>query len=238
MSPCWELDGQTRTIWGQVLEYPQEQYHTYYYSIRVEGLGDPAGEGTLQETDPFTLRLSASLPLSCHPGDWVECDVRFYAFDYSGGLFSLRNSRLADGISLGATLVQYEGVQVVEDPVTPLWELLARLRHRLGRELDQRLPQREAGLIRAIALGDNSRLSQEDISNFRQLGVSHILVVSGLHMTALGQLCLPALPENRRREGGAQFADRFGALCFPGLDRLFPFCLPGSRHVWSYFGGG
>lgn len=185
VSPCWELDGQTRTIWGQVLEYPREQYHTYYYSIRVEGLGDPAGEETLQETDPFTLRLSVSLPLSCQPGDWVECDVRFYAFDYSGGLFSLRNSRLADGISLGATLVQYEGVQVVEDPVTPLWELLARLRHRLGRELDQRLPQREAGLIRAIALGDNSRLSQEDISNFRQLGVSHILVVSGLHMTAL-----------------------------------------------------
>ena len=36
-----------------------------------------------------------------------------------------------------------------------------------------------------MVLGDGSGISQEDLNNFRQLGVSHVLVVSGLHMTVL-----------------------------------------------------
>ena len=39
--------------------------------------------------------------------------------------------------------------------------------------------------MRAMVLGDSGGVSEEDMSRFRQLGVSHILVVSGLHMTIL-----------------------------------------------------
>lgn len=48
-----------------------------------------------------------------------------------------------------------------------------------------------------MVLGDGSGISEEDMGNFRELGVSHILVVSGMHMTVLAaflQLALKRLP--------------------------------------------
>ena len=62
-----ELEGQKLQIRGQVLEYPEERYHRYHYRIQVEGLGKEGEE--IQKTDPFVLRLSASLPLACEPYD-------------------------------------------------------------------------------------------------------------------------------------------------------------------------
>lgn len=177
------LEGERLRIRGQVLEYPEERYHRYYYEIRVEGLGPEEGE--IQETEPFLLRLSASLPLACQPYDRVECAVTFYEFDSGGGLYSTLNSRLADGFQAGGYLSQYEGITVEETETLSPGEILVRARRQVGRELDRLLPRREAGLMKAMVLGDSSGISEEDLSHFRQLGVSHILVVSGLHMTVL-----------------------------------------------------
>lgn len=183
VDPLQDLEGERLQIRGQVLEYPDEQYHRYYYKIRVEGLGEEEGEP--QRVEPFQLRLSASMPIACQPYDWVECAVTFYAFDSGGGLYSTRNSRLADGFQAGGYLSQFEGITVEEAETVSPGALLVQARRQVGRELDRLLPRREAGLVRAMVLGDGSGISQEDMSHFRQLGVSHVLVVSGLHMTVL-----------------------------------------------------
>lgn len=195
LDPLQSLAGERLQIRGQVLEYPEERYHRYYYKIRVEGLGPEEGE--IQETEPFVLRLSASLPLACQPYDRVECAVTFYAFDSGGGLYSTLNSRLADGYQAGGYLSQYEGIVVEETETLSPGELLVQVRYQIGRELDRLLPRRESGLMKAMVLGDSSGISEEDLSHFRQLGVSHILVVSGLHMTVLAgflQLFLKRFP--------------------------------------------
>ena len=192
--PLQELEGRRLTVRAQVLDYPEERYHRYYYRLRVEALGE---EDTLEPTEPFILRLSTTMPLRCQPCDWVECLVTFNAFDSSGGLYSTRNSRLADGFQAGGYLSQYTGVPVEENPALPFGEMLARLRNQVGRERDRLLPRREAGFLRAMVLGDGSGISEADMTNFRQLGVSHILVVSGMHITVLAgflQLLLKRLP--------------------------------------------
>ena len=193
--PVQALAGEKRTLRAQVLDYPQERYHRYYYRLQVEALGQEGGP--LEEVGPFTLRLSATMPLACQPFDWVECAVTFTAFDSGGGLYSTLNSRLADGFQAGAYLSQYQGIVVEENPSQPPGELLARMRRQVGRALDKLLPRREAGFLRAMVLGDGSGISETDMGNFRELGVSHILVVSGMHMTVLAaflQLALKRLP--------------------------------------------
>ena len=122
--------------------------------------------------------------------------MTFSAFE-TGGLYSTLNSRLSDGIQAGGYLSQMTGIQVEENPVLPPGEMVARLRALVGRSLDRLLPRREAGFLRALILGDGNGISQEDLSNFRALGVSHLLVVSGMHMTVLAgflQLFLRRLP--------------------------------------------
>lgn len=111
--------------------------------------------------------------------------MTFQAFQAGGGLYSTRNARLADGFQAGAYLSQYGGIAVERDSSVSPGEMLVQLRHQVGRAMDRLLPRREAGLLRAMVLGDSGGVSEEDMSRFRQLGVSHILVVSGLHMTIL-----------------------------------------------------
>lgn len=182
-APWQGLDGEKLQVRAQVLEYPEERYHRYYYKLRVEALGQE--EGALKAVGPFTLRLSSTMPLACDPYDRVECLVTFQAFQAGGGLYSTRNARLADGFQAGAYLSQYEGIAVERDSAVSPGEMLVELRHQVGRAMDRLLPRREAGLLRAMVLGDSGGVSEEDMSRFRQLGVSHILVVSGLHMTIL-----------------------------------------------------
>lgn len=182
-APWQGLDGEKLQVRAQVLDYPEERYHRYYYKLRVEALGQE--EGALEAVGPFTLRLSSTMPLACDPYDRVECLVTFQAFQAGGGLYSTRNARLADGFQAGAHLSQYEGIAVERDSAVSPGEMLVQLRHQVGRAMDRLLPRREAGLLRAMVLGDSGGVSEEDMSRFRQLGVSHILVVSGLHMTIL-----------------------------------------------------
>lgn len=182
-APWQGLDGEKLQVRAQVLDYPEERYHRYYYKLRVEALGQE--EGALEAVGPFTLRLSSTMPLACDPYDRVECLVTFRAFEEGGGLYSTRNARLADGFQAGAYLSQYEGIAVERDSAVSPGEMLVELRYQVGRAMDRLLPRREAGLLRAMVLGDSGGVSEEDMSRFRQLGVSHILVVSGLHMTIL-----------------------------------------------------
>lgn len=182
-APWQGLDGEKLQVRAQVLDYPEERYHRYYYKLRVEALGQE--EGALKAVGPFTLRLSSTMPLACDPYDRVECLVTFQAFQAGGGLYSTRNARLADGFQAGAYLSQYEDIAVERDSAVSPGEMLVELRHQVGRAMDRLLPRREAGLLRAMVLGDSGGVSEEDMSRFRQLGVSHILVVSGLHMTIL-----------------------------------------------------
>ena len=211
------LAGQKLVVRGQVLDYPLEQYHRYYYKLQVVGLGEE--EGPVEEVEPFTLRLSASMPLVCEPYDTVECAVTFYAFDQGGGLYSTYSSRLADGYQAGGYLSQYEGIVVETSQALAPGKLLAELRRQVGRELDRALPRREAGLLKAMVLGDGSGISQEDMGHFRQLGVSHILVVSGLHMTVLAaflQFFLKRFPIRRRWETCLQPCACSSFCCLPG----------------------
>ena len=182
-APWQGLDGEKLQVRAQVLDYPEERYHRYYYKLRVEALRQE--EGALEAVGPFTLRLSSTMPLACDPYDRVECLVTFRAFEEGGGLYSTRNARLADGFQAGAYLSQYEGIAVERDSAVSPGEMLVQLRYQVGRAMDRLIPRREAGLLRAMVLGDSGGVSEEDMSRFRQLGVSHILVVSGLHMTIL-----------------------------------------------------
>ena len=74
-APLQKLEGEKLTIRAQTLDYPEEQYHRYYYKLKVTTLGE---EGALAPVEPFTLRLSATMPLAAQPYDWVECDAVSY----------------------------------------------------------------------------------------------------------------------------------------------------------------
>lgn len=181
VEPYLVLDEKEARIRSQVLDYPEERYGECYYRLRVIRV---TGQEIEENPEPFTILLSSNQPFACRPYDYLECTAAFARFQ-EGGLYSSQNSWLANGIVLRAYLSDYEDIRVIPDSQLPWGKLFVELRHMLSRNFGKLLPGEEAGLIRAMLLGERESLSDTAYSHFKRIGSTHLLVISGLHMAAM-----------------------------------------------------
>jgi competence protein ComEC len=77
------------------------------------------------------------------------------------------------------------GTAAVSPGAPSIRTLLRSVRSRLGAAIDGAFPSDQAGLARALILGDRSDLPDDVTDDFRGAGIAHILSVSGLHVTCL-----------------------------------------------------
>jgi competence protein ComEC len=78
--------------------------------------------------------------------------------------------------------------QVIASPLNQRTSMrcctLDRLRERLGAWMARRVPERDAAaLIVALAVGDTQRVSVEQWRIFNAVGITHLVAISGLHVT-------------------------------------------------------
>lgn len=217
VAPALALEGETVTLRGTVLEDPEEEYHRYYYRVQVEEVALP-GEEALR--GGFTVRLSAYKPLLVQPYDRLEATVKLSAYSREGGLFSPFNGALAEGNVLKGSITRYDQLRLLPDPGRSLPEGLVLFRRQVGRSFSRLLPEREAGLVRAMLLGERDRLAPEDEGAFRGVGASHLLVISGLHLTILAgflMLLVRRLPLGQTLRDLLTLAGVWGYLLLIGL---------------------
>ncbi len=65
-------------------------------------------------------------------------------------------------------------------------EMLSRLRERFAASLDACLDAEDAGILRAMLLGDKSGMDPEIKELYQRSGIIHILAISGLHISLIG----------------------------------------------------
>lgn len=179
VEPVQQLAKTTATVRMEPLDYPTQRYGKFYYPMKILELdGEPV--------TPFQVRFTCSEALECEPCDWIVCQVEFYSFT-AGEMYSTFSSQLAEGNLLGAYPIGYNDYQVEPNPDSlPLGRLLPLLRRHMSRGLDRCLSPDEAALLKTVLLGRGSELSNQVYTDFRQIGCSHMLAVSGLHMTLVG----------------------------------------------------
>lgn len=136
----------------------------------------PKGDGTLAYSIGMRLRIRGELSLpdpARNPG----------AFDYR--LYCL--SRGVTGLLSG------EEIGIIQMPAFSFREMLRRIRDHLGRCLENSADPEDAGVLKAILLGEKADLEEEVYELYRKNGIAHILAISGLHVsmigTALWKLC-------------------------------------------------
>jgi competence protein ComEC len=67
------------------------------------------------------------------------------------------------------------------------------IRARAGVALERGMPAREAALARGFVLGQEERIDDQAIDDFRRSGLSHLLAVSGQNVALLALLAMPLL---------------------------------------------
>lgn len=114
---------------------------------------------------------------------------------------------------------------------------LDRLRGRLAAWMAAQLPERDsAALMVALAVGDTQRVSQEQWRVFNAVGITHLVAISGLHVTGFslvaGWLAAQAWrrsPRLQRRVVRSSFAAAVGVLAAAAYALLSGWSVPAQR---------
>ena len=169
----------------------------------------------------------ASLP-KCEAGDRLR------------GRFSLdvpdatqRLDDYADGIALSA---EYLSGMLRLGQSESFRARTARLQVTLSRALRKGMAENTGGVLAAMVVGDRSHLTTALRSAYRGAGLSHVLVVSGLHVTIFCGL-LDALPHKERERSRAYRRARSllragTALLLVGITGATPSVLRAAVAVW------
>lgn len=67
-----------------------------------------------------------------------------------------------------------------------LKEKVTNIRDYLSKQLSFIFQERDCGILRAVLLGDKSTLREEDQLLYQKNGISHLLAISGLHISMIG----------------------------------------------------
>ena len=170
-----QYDGQTVTFTGTVTETVWTAPYNSRFVVKTASL-----------TGGRSVKLLVSAPAASSLGDSVECTAIISSLDAED------ESELSDGILLFAEASE---IKPAGESAFDIEVAASKLNLRLSSVLEQKLGERRGGLASALLLGNRRELSAEIRRDFRRLGISHLLALSGLHLTvicaAVGKLTKP-----------------------------------------------
>ena len=98
----------------------------------------------------------------------------FYSFDY-------KNYNKNKGIFKQITLKNIEKIEDSENILSKLKEI----RIKLIKKTDKDITFDKSGYFQALIFGDKSYMQKDDVISYKNLGTSHLLAISGLHLGVL-----------------------------------------------------
>lgn len=104
----------------------------------------------------------------------------------------------------------------------PIWELARRIRVNLEKIYEKLFSEEEAGIVAAMILGEKTGLSEEIKTLYQDNGISHILAISGLHISFFGR--------NLYRRFRKYHISFFSSAFFSASFLLFYGCIVGFSH--------
>ena len=126
----------------------------------------------------------SSMPLPL-PGQ--ICSVKGHFLELSPatneGEFSLPSYYKGEGIS---GVFQAKTIELVRGESSPFAKELFTLKQSLENRIDALFPEETAGFLKSLFLGERSGITLSEKNLYQSAGISHILAISGLHLSLLG----------------------------------------------------
>ena len=127
----------------------------------------------------FSVVLNFEGEADLEAGDVIEATVVCIPFGTTDYGYDLHSSMLAKGVLLSCNVEAY--TVTGKEPLP----LFTRLRRAIAGRLDRAYRAETAAMLKALLIGDKSGLAAGLKRDFRRLGISHILAISGTHFSVL-----------------------------------------------------
>lgn len=144
----------------------------YFYELKVLSVDG--------EKADFKMMLSSKDAIMCKVGDRLSFSAILNDTTYG--------KYLANRCYFSAYVYYESVVEVTSAETRPLYYYAVELRDKIRSAFYQELDFDVAALSNAVLLGDNSGFSEEISKNIRYAGLSHVTVVSGLHLSVITML--------------------------------------------------
>lgn len=173
------------TLQGYVSRADCNRERTILYLSDVSGNGVSAEFSNINNCIGVICYLQTKEEVRA--GQFVVLKGRLQLIDkeHNPGEFSYRTYYMARGYSHKLLKAELVSASVRYDP---LRELLNRFAGHLDETLLSYLSYRDYGTMKAMLLGDKTDLDETSKGLFQEIGIYHILAISGLHITFLGNL--------------------------------------------------
>lgn len=161
-------------VTARVCEKPEYKYERYYYTLETLTIDD-------EEVSAGVI-LSCPLYIDADIGDIISTDMTLLNTDNS--------YYISNGINFTVKAETNFGIEVEKFTGFSLYKLSSQIRESISEIFDRGMTEENASFFKALVLGDKSQMSEYTIESFRKSGVSHFIVVSGLHMSVVGMCFL------------------------------------------------
>ena len=184
VEPLYSLNGETYAVYAEICNYPEIYEDSQRAEIRID-----TKQSEIQYFKPWFNTL-IYLPLtseSLEPGDRIHVTTKFYIPTLSEG-FDKKSYQASQGrfIHASSTGIEDDFVfEVVQCDRIPVRYLPVALAMKWKTQFNTIFEPRIAGFMTSLVLGDRSGLSDMDYINLKKSGLSHIVAVSGMHLTFL-----------------------------------------------------
>lgn len=203
--PAVSYSGKTCRVSAELSDYPEYLYGNYYYdakTVEIDG----------EKTELKLKLVFSSLP-DAEPFDIVEGDFNFYVLGSTGEEYLASNK--AKGVFVGAYPSNGKySVKIVAENEKPFAKKIVDIREYIKNAVHREVPGDCGALATALLIGDRSNLSSGVISDFRLSGMTHIICVSGFHLSLCANFILALLEKLRVRDRLASVITAFAVIMF------------------------
>lgn len=165
------LVGKTARISGFIHKTVYEGDKSYNYAVKIEQSSLPRAEGLVVSA----IYVGEEILI---PGDRIDADVTFLRLND-------RERRFLLGSGYNHS-VYINDCTILDGTSFTVWRGVHYIREAVGTAIDQNISGDEAAVMKALIIGDPSDISDKFNINIKNTGISHLIVVSGMH---LGLLC-------------------------------------------------
>ena len=172
--PLEAYAGKTLSLTMEITDHPTDYARSARYTARVT-------QGDLPTGTRLTLWIT-SADVRPQPYDRLSGQVALFPLEEDA---AQRRQDKAEGIVLSGSLRIGESVTVQTPTQKPWGAALLSVRQAAAGLVERYLSGEPAALVKSLCLGDRSVVSGAIKDDFRTCGVSHLLVVSGLHLSMI-----------------------------------------------------
>nr|MCR4925640.1 competence protein ComEC family protein [Clostridiales bacterium] len=169
--PVVSLDGTQAYLDCKIIDNPKYEYGKYYYNAKITALNNEAFDAK--------IRLSFKEPIDADYYDTISGEFKIYALGKTSE--KSLTSYKAKGIFIGGYNIN--GYETTENNHKPFMYYILKFRDYISDNIRSVLTGDEGALLFGMLIGNKQFISNNIIEDFRTDGISHLLAVSGLHLS-------------------------------------------------------